>query len=123
MREIKFRAWHQQRKDFIHVATIDFVNNECYGLAYDIQESDEMLTCGLDNLEQFTGVTDKNGKDIYEGDIIVLGANKPCVVTYDEQRACFSADLIGRGNTCFHTDFWSKGEVVGNIHENKDLLN
>lgn len=123
MREIKVRSWDTELKQYVYRFNYnDYEISDDDGSIYITKNIETSGETPLLELEQFTGLHDKTGKEIYEGDIIVLGTNKPCVVNYDSKRACFSADIIGRGNTCFHTDFWSKGEVIGNIHENPELL-
>ena len=81
-------------------------------------DDDGMQTIQCDmHLMQFTGLQDKNGKDIYEGDVVEI---------IDHGRGC---GAIEHNNT--HTGFvwhcWTgkefcKGEIVGNIHENPELL-
>ena len=72
MRKIKFRAWHNTEERFVTIRKLDFnngivVHNSGIETSYD-QSSD---ICKL-TLQQFTGVTDSTGVEIYEGDIIKL---------------------------------------------------
>ena len=70
---------------------------------------------------QFIGLTDKNGKKIFEGDIM---SERGClfVVVYDTKWARFKLQHIGRG---IQYPEWNRGvqmEIVGNIHDNPELL-
>ena len=75
-------------------------------------------------LMQFTGLHDKNGKDIYEGDVLDDGQDKPVVVDWNVKFASFCLLKKGWlfphwfGESCNPEDC----EVIGNIHENPELI-
>lgn len=70
--------------------------------------------------DSFTGLLDKNGKEIYEGDIVLFPDWKPKVVAYlDKHFAGFTL----KGTDLFLTDYDAKEmEIIGSIHENPELL-
>lgn len=80
-------------------------------------------------LMQFTGLLDKNGKEIYEGDILAghnpryeEAGGEPSVIKWDEENACFA---IFRGGVSSGYKISSEvewNEIIGNIWENPDLL-
>lgn len=128
MREIKFRAWKNGRA--IRIAGIDFVNAEAYGLGFDIQEAEDCSLCKLDTLEQFTGLRDKDGREIYEGDICrIEDESKLSVVKWHGNDGYPAFDLTnydvdGMNGLAYIFQFAGADviEVIGNIHENPDLL-
>ncbi|MCM1245761.1 MAG: YopX family protein [Roseburia sp.] len=80
---------------------------------------------------QYTGVKDKNGKEIYEGDICkrVLLPTKRIEslfrISYDPVKCCLSAMDLDGGNVTFINDYINKDyefEVIGNSYENPELL-
>ena len=107
------------------VASYDFVNGVATGLGWDICEGEDESTWITRELEQFTGLLDKNAIEIYEGDIvrawIDLGPGGESLETYEV--------IIGAHGTSlqpwtFDTNNMGKflPEVIGNIHENAELL-
>ena len=118
MREIKFRAWDKKRKRSVEVIAIHFYYEE-------IVTKDIVIFFEDCILMQYTGLKDKNGVEIYEGDIL-LGH---CV--YPECNI-FESKLIGevyyssRGTwDCYSYilgGFNEQVEVIGNIHEHNHLL-
>ena len=112
MRELKFRAWNKELK-----RTIPFEDLSEFPLS--ALKSDKVWT-----FEQYTGLKDKNGKEIYEGDIVKYAWTR-CnyVVVYRKYDASFVLENDDREETiCFQYDQTADYEVIGNIHENPKLL-
>lgn len=70
---------------------------------------------------QFTGLTDRHGKEIYEGDIVKIGSDLG-KINYSEKYSGFRVSKKGQG--IYLSDFNSAGgcEVIGNIYENPKLI-
>lgn len=121
MREIKFRAWLKEEKITIDVSEIDFRGEEVSGF----DESDVFYEgYGYDYAElmQYTGLKDKNGKEIYEGDI-GKSVDGIFLVTWDEEKAAFVMRFYGYPEeTLYLEEMWNDAEVIGNIYENPELL-
>ena len=118
MREIKFRAWDKKNKCWFKTE-LEFYGFHLWGEC--------TLLCppnanDLQNLEvtQFTGLKDRNGKEIYEGDILTDNI----VVKWRDDWASFALDKYG----WMHDHYFGEGvnakdiEIIGNIYENPDLL-
>jgi uncharacterized phage protein (TIGR01671 family) len=116
-RILKFRAWDDKNKKF---ALNDFyILGECTVFDLTKQYCLENL---LDDLiiTQFTGVQDKNGKDIYEGDILLTPHGKQLVkwetIWYVLEGGKYRSGCILNSPTA------SISEIIGNIFENPKLL-
>ena len=117
-RQIKFRAW--DGKQFYY--TPDF----------NMHFSESGIIAGLHNggmvfnrdreITQFTGLLDKNGKEIYEGDIIELSGIKR-EVAWIEEDAGFGLKYERKFGGFCPMVIEQKVEVIGNIYENPELLN
>lgn len=111
MRALKFRAWNKRGKFYLYdVQTMGF--------------DDYIRENGIEQeVEQYTGLKDKNGKPIYEGDIVRDGKGEKCLIKWAESEAHFG---LYDGGGMELTDFiWMQGEdleVIGNVHENEELL-
>ena len=118
MRELKFRVWSEEDKEYrtdCDVFKLFHGKTGCPATIYS-DEGDRF------DIEQYTGLKDKNGKPIYDGDIVDDGYSNICEIRWREKCAGFKAVNENDG---YATNVWfvSKyGEVIGNIHENPELL-
>jgi uncharacterized phage protein (TIGR01671 family) len=120
MREIKFRAWDLERKKMIHFAEKG-ICSEYNQLTFEVQEEEEKeyFGCLPDNdniLMQYTGLKDKNGVEIYEGDIMKRKNGE----LYSVQWTTDGCECIANDITGLSVNHWD--EVIGNIYQNPELL-
>ena len=117
-RTIKFRAWDKKKKKMrknVSTGTITVWGGE----DGDFDSDSEAVDC---DFMQFTGLLDKNGKDLYENDIVRF----PDKVTTAPQEVLWqNAHLRTRNAKGWWGDpkSFSAVEIIGNIYENPDLLN
>ena len=134
MRQIKFRAWDEKNKKISIVEKINFLTGEI-DTELCLDNENELI------IMQFTGLLDKNGKEIYEGDIVRAQGQFNQYLQVVEFHN--SAETSGRGwvgvNKIIEANPITKSprenierfsyfswpshwEIIGNIHENPELL-
>jgi len=126
MREVKFRVWDKFSKRMGHVDRIHLDDKE---LSYITKSKDVVVYRDYKNecvLMQYTGLKDKNDKEIYEGDIVeyedeVNGVwaeyfGIPIIYSNEYAMFCFKDD---EGNLL---NIYRNLKVIGNIYEDKELL-
>ena len=123
MKELKFRAWDGKKmiEGVIPVSETDIV--ELFEYEHQVTE--------VEAVEQYTGLKDKNGQKIYEGDIVTFLVERfnnvtlgfesedwhTAVVEWNQDDACYSFMVR---DVPFSVRY--EAEVIGNIHENQELL-
>ena len=123
-REIKFRIWDIENKEMLEVQELDF-EPTFYGGRIAIRpdkyndyfDTEDMI------LMQYTGLHDKNGKEIYEGDIVKIKYKDEDIGKVIYEHNGFSIDVTNMnkayGRVSFVNNFM---EVIGNIYDNSELL-
>lgn len=120
MREIKFRAWLKEHKTMVNVSEIDINHQLIYHYGFDDFEGNFENFNSIELL-QHIGLKDKNGKEIYEGDIFHIGDKKILYVV--EWIDCGLKGKQIRNKSWIGLDYWKDNiEVIGNIYENPELM-
>lgn len=139
MREIKFRIWCKQNESMQRVSKIGFDEGKLWYVLDEDHETQPPYFEDDDDwvLMQYTGLKDKNGKEIYEGDILRYLDSYDCStesgydfeeflnvgqVIFNDDKGRF--DITNKSDISY--DDWiesvSDCEIIGNIYENPELL-
>lgn len=108
----KFRVWDKKSKIFIERGLID--------IYLGVFSTDNLLNKSRFLIEQCTGLKDKNGKLIYENDVVKDTIIESGVIEWNEYHACFMVVFNDGDNREFGEWDTKDFEIIGNIHENCD---
>lgn len=142
-RELKFRGL-RNNGEWIYGGFCRRWNNKPCVVVYNPKERDDdpnsyeddweiYVDVYEDTIGQFTGLLDKNGKEIYEGDIITVNGNYPRVVLWDKMTwglmptefyhdKYFWVMNLQHPGTDWWEEFADEFEIIGNIHDNPELI-
>lgn len=128
-REIKFRGKSLKNKKWVYG---DLMSNICGTRIVRYKETDKGGTKRADwdyidvdpnTVGQFTGLTDSASKETYEGDIVKDEIGEVYEICWYADLAAFMAEMIDNERAFLITDIGAKNmKVVGNIHDNPDLI-
>lgn len=133
MREIKFRAWDDRQKKWLLGYEYESLGGfSLFGELILLGEWSHVLDTFLFSRDgyspkdlvvmQYTGLKDKNGKEIYEGDLVRYG-DAVYEVEYCNSYLCGKYELVDNGSsTSTDCENWLQTEVIGNIYEHRHLL-
>lgn len=132
-RTLKFRVWDTKNKKFIDAIppreymldSDDWNSGDCerdgdpqYYINHILSETfDDRL-----GIQQYTGLKDKRGKKIYEGDIVEWKNNFTGEICWSEEEVAFVLRSYTGGYSSINKTYKDRFKVIGNIFENEDLL-
>ena len=119
-RELKFRIWNKDVKEMF----------KSFDLYNELAENSDIDSIDMIEIMQFTGLKDRNGKEIYEGDIFDCiykrdGCNHKLMIVWGRSDASFRIRYCGecdQPNVRQSVTDIQRGKVIGNIYENPELL-
>jgi len=128
MREIKFRIWNNENKEMLYLGTpfenpklyyLSDVNGDSLKLIFRRGNHGELSRIIKDfRLMQYTGIRDKTGKEIYEGDIVKYWGGTAPIVYYES-----GFYIKYTGEDYYSIQYESSSlQVIGNIYDNPELI-
>lgn len=138
-REIKFRAWCENSGEFIMIDEYLFIGKENnHAMGADFTNDYPCVTKVIDVM-QYTGLKDKNGKEIYEGDVLQFTERPKYLLKTGKMLVCWNENYGCYGYKYEHSvnkehiipfvthdelkeDVLNHCEVIGNIYQNPELL-
>lgn len=126
-REIKFRAWDKKNNKFLDpkLWAKEFSVHLQMGISVrsKLAEREDVDVFQIE-LMQYTGLKDKNGKEIYEGDVVSYksfnGNRGEAAVTWEY--GCFNLEDFKNDAGSENIQNMKDIEIIGNVHENPELL-
>ena len=125
MREIKFRAWDKDANKMYVVGRLEWLHEEISEVQRDKSRGWTNDTISNYIIMQYIGLKDKNGKEIYEGDIVDIDCSKE----YQRDVKGIIKFSYGSFNVVDEKEIhYSFGEIpdeifiIGNIHENQEVI-
>ena len=134
MRQIKFRGKRNDQDEWVFGDLIEENGGDTYIVQANIIQW-KQFEVDPDTVSQFTGLVDRNGKEIYEGDVLEYDTGKRYIVIYSTEGLDSNTNdfYIGafmlKDDRNFHelicsvTRPYRYAEIIGNIHDNPELLN
>ncbi|WP_260210492.1 YopX family protein [Lactiplantibacillus pentosus] len=130
---IKFRAWDKVQNKMLLPDNIEFINGQAHWAEASTDGNGGYSNDGkvdgigaLFELEQFTDLKDVSGKDIYEGDIVKSNYKyaQPNIsqIIMEDGNSYITGEDLATGNEMLVSDHIGEIEVIGNVHENPELL-
>ena len=117
MDRFKFRAWKQD--NWGYNIKNEFVKQKPHYEYFELNNNIKFIK--TDIIEQCTGLKDKNGKLIYEGDIVNTSNFGKCFIEWADDEAGFTLHSTETVN--YYSIYCCNGfEIIGNIHQNPELL-
>src|SRR5574343_25253 len=124
MRPIKLRIWHKAERMMFLATSITF-NKKGDVIAGYARELLGEFAWAIDEVEllQFTGLLDCNGKEIFEGDVVFSKEWQPNEYEIGFRDGCFCLKHPRNTGGCYPNAIYAQPmEIIGNIYENKELL-